>query len=89
MDVPLVSVIVANVNGRGYLATLLESLDAQDYPADRRELIVVDNGSMDGSADFLRARRPDVRVSSIRETRGLPGRTTRARGWRAGSTSRC
>lgn len=62
MDVPLVSVIVANVNGRGYLATLLESLDAQDYPADRRELIVVDNGSMDGSADFLRARRPDVRV---------------------------
>jgi GT2 family glycosyltransferase len=62
MDVPLVSVIVANVNGRGHLATLLESLDAQDYPADRRELIVVDNGSIDGSPDFLRARRPDVRV---------------------------
>jgi GT2 family glycosyltransferase len=62
MDTPLVSVIVANVNGRQHLGTLLESLETQDYPADRREVIVVDNGSTDGSAEFLSARHPGVRV---------------------------
>ena len=62
MHQPLVSVIVANVNGRRHLATLLESLDAQDYPAQRREAIVVDNGSTDGSVEFLRTHHPEVRV---------------------------
>jgi len=49
---PLVSLIVLNWNGREYLADCLASLASQTWP--NREFILVDNGSTDGSADFLR-----------------------------------
>lgn len=50
---PLVSVIVVNWNGLAYLQDCLASLRAQSYPA--LEVIVVDNGSTDGSVEYLRA----------------------------------
>ncbi len=49
---PLVSVIVVNWNGLAYLPECLDSLAAQSYPA--LEVIVVDNGSTDGSIEYLR-----------------------------------
>jgi GT2 family glycosyltransferase len=49
----LVSVIVVNWNGMAYLPECLDSVCKQDYS--RKELIVVDNGSTDGSRDWLRA----------------------------------
>lgn len=45
-----VSVVVPVWNGRDYFAKLLTSLRQQTLPAD--EVIVVDNGSSDGSGDF-------------------------------------
>jgi GT2 family glycosyltransferase len=51
-DPPLVSVVVVNWNGLAYLPGCLESLDRQTYP--RTEIVVVDNGSTDGSVAFLR-----------------------------------
>ena len=50
---PLVSVIVVNWNGLAYLSECLESLAGQSYPA--LEIVVVDNGSTDGSVEYLRA----------------------------------
>lgn len=47
----LVSVIVVNWNGAAYLADCLESLQHQSYPD--QELLVVDNGSTDGSREWL------------------------------------
>ena len=46
----LVSVIVPVYDGARFLAECLESLLAQDYPA--VEIVVVDDGSSDGSADL-------------------------------------
>lgn len=54
---PLVSVIVVNWNGLDYLPGCLDSLAAQSYAA--LEVVVVDNGSTDGSVEYLRGRRTD------------------------------
>lgn len=55
-----VSVIVLNFNGRPYLKQCLDALLATDYP--RFEVVVVDNASTDGSAEFIRLNYPTVRV---------------------------
>jgi len=48
----LISVVVVNWNGARFLRECLESLAAQTWP--HRELIVVDNGSTDGSERLVR-----------------------------------
>jgi glycosyltransferase involved in cell wall biosynthesis len=53
---PRVSVIVATRNRRQQLARALASIDAQSYR--NFEVIVVDDGSTDGTAAWLRAQRP-------------------------------
>jgi len=55
-----VSVIVANWNGRHHLARCLPSLRTQTYRD--FEVVVVDNGSTDGSVGWLTQEYPDVRV---------------------------
>lgn len=52
-ELPLVSVIVVNWNGLAYLPECLDSLAAQTYRA--LDIIVVDNGSTDGSVEYLRS----------------------------------
>ena len=59
---PTVSVVLVNLDGAEHLPDCLDSLGAQDYPPDRLEVIVVDNGSTDGSLEMLAERYPGVRV---------------------------
>ena len=61
------SVIILSWNGMDYLEDCLSSVLSQDYPD--FEVIVVDNGSVDGSADFVAERYPQVRL--IRNERNL------------------
>jgi len=61
------SVIVLSWNGMEYLGDCLSALLSQDYPD--FEVIVVDNGSSDGSADLVTARFPQARL--IRNGRNL------------------
>lgn len=49
---PLISVIIAVHNSKQTLRACLESYVAQTYP--RKELIVIDGGSTDGSPDLIR-----------------------------------
>jgi GT2 family glycosyltransferase/glycosyltransferase involved in cell wall biosynthesis len=70
---PLVSVIIVNWNGREHLRDCFGSLSGSDYPADRLELICVDNGSTDGSRDFLAAEFPRVKVVALDTNRGFTG----------------
>ena len=52
-DRPPVSVVVVNWNGVTYLPDCLGSIARQSYPS--LEIVVVDNGSTDGSVALLRA----------------------------------
>jgi GT2 family glycosyltransferase len=56
----IISVIVVAYNSAAYLPACIESILPQLRPAD--ELIVVDNGSDDGSADLVRSRYPQARL---------------------------
>lgn len=51
-DAPLVSIIILNFNGRGYLEKCLKSVLEQNYP--NFEIIFVDNASADGSVEFVK-----------------------------------
>lgn len=57
---PFASVIVPTCNRSRLLPTCLETLRAQEYPPDRYEIIVVDDGSTDATPDVAAAfcRRP-------------------------------
>jgi glycosyltransferase involved in cell wall biosynthesis len=66
MSSPLISVVIPTRDRRDALMHTLDRLDAQDIAADAAEVIVVDNGSTDGTGGALAARgskRP-VRVLS-------------------------
>jgi GT2 family glycosyltransferase len=55
-----VSVVILNWNGLRYLERCLTSLQAQTFTD--FEVILVDNGSTDGSVEWVRERFPDVRL---------------------------
>ena len=55
-----VSVTIVCYNNRGYLDGLLGSVFGQDYPD--IEVVVVDNKSSDGSAEFIKENFPKVRL---------------------------
>lgn len=63
------SVVVPNWNGRGWLAGCLDGLARQELAPG--EVIVVDNGSTDGSVDYLRDEHPAVRVISLPANTGF------------------
>lgn len=68
---PLVSVIIPNWNGAQHLPGCLESLRRQTYAP--LEVLVVDNGSEDGSLALLAADFPEVRTLALGQNRGFAG----------------
>jgi len=59
---PKVAIIVLTWNQRDLTLDCLASLVELDYPIDWLEIIVVDNGSADGTAQAIRERYPQVTV---------------------------
>ena len=53
-ELPFVSVVVPVRNGAGMIGDCIASLLACDYPPDRHEILVVDNGSTDATAEVIR-----------------------------------
>jgi hypothetical protein len=66
---PLASVIVVNYNGKRYLKRCMDALRGQTYK--NNEVIVVDNGSSDGSAAYVKTNFPRARVIESRENCGF------------------
>lgn len=65
-----VAVVIPNWNGREDLPACLDSLRAQTFPV---EIVVVENGSTDGSAEMLRVSYPDVTVLAQPVNLGFAG----------------
>ncbi len=65
----MISVVIPNWNGRRWLPGCLAALAAQERAAD--EVIVVDNGSRDGSLEYLHDEHPEVRVVALSDNTGF------------------
>jgi GT2 family glycosyltransferase/glycosyltransferase involved in cell wall biosynthesis len=67
------SVVIPNWNGKQLLEKYLPSVATaiEDFPGS--EIIVVDNGSRDGSAAFVKERFPKVRVVALERNLGFGG----------------
>jgi GT2 family glycosyltransferase len=64
-----VSIIIVNWNGERHLPTCLDSLAAQSFRD--FEVVLVDNGSQDGSLALLRERYPWVRLVALAHNTGF------------------
>lgn len=65
----MISIIILNWNGKDHLLSCLSSLHRQsirDF-----EIILVDNGSTDGSCEWVRENFPDVEIISLRTNTGF------------------
>lgn len=65
-----VTIIIPNYNGQAFLKDCLEALSAQENcPA--CQVLVVDNGSVDGSLELLSTRFPQVQVMALSSNTGF------------------
>jgi GT2 family glycosyltransferase len=67
---PLLTVTIATFDGRELLKGVLDSLSTQTI-ADRIEVVVIDDGSRDGTADWLREQRPGVELIAHQANLGV------------------
>jgi GT2 family glycosyltransferase len=70
---PSISIVVLNYNGRHHLEACLSSLTKLDYPADRFEVLLVDNLSSDGSVAYVAKAFPHVRIVETGANLGFSG----------------
>ena len=70
---PAISVVISTFNRVGLLRKVLQSYETQTLPRWAYEVVVVDDGSSDGTARFLKNYRPGYRLSVHRQpqNRGL------------------
>jgi hypothetical protein len=59
---PRVRLVVLNYNGGDLVVRCLDHLQRLDWPADRLELVVIDNASADGSDQVIAEQFPEVRL---------------------------
>jgi GT2 family glycosyltransferase len=70
-ELPFVSIIVVNYNGRHFLGECFASLGDLAYPRDRFEVILVDNASTDDSVQYVRETFPQVRILQLDKNYGF------------------
>jgi glycosyltransferase involved in cell wall biosynthesis len=76
-NAPLISLIVPTYNRLPILRKCLAALEAQTLPKGQFEVIVIDDGSIDGSEHFLRRYRPPFRFQYLRQNNSGTGAARR------------
>lgn len=71
MKSPIVTILILNYNGKKWLQQLLPTVKKINYP--RLEVLIVNNGSTDDSAKFLKENYPEFKVLEIKKNRGYAG----------------
>jgi GT2 family glycosyltransferase len=66
---PLVSIVIPNWNGKKFLQGCLDSLLDQTYQ--NLEIVLVDNGSKDGSVEFIEERYPKIKLIKFEVNTGF------------------
>lgn len=67
---PKVSVIMSVFNNRPFISSAIESLLKQSYPQDKIEIIVIDDGSNDGTRDVLEKYKEKI-IYIYQENKGI------------------
>ena len=67
---PFVTVLIVSYNGMKHLGPCLDSVLDQDFPRDHYGVMVIDNASRDGSADFVEKNYPAVEVVRMGQNYG-------------------
>ncbi|MHA1834573.1 MAG: glycosyltransferase family 2 protein [Candidatus Baldrarchaeia archaeon] len=73
---PPVTVLILNYNGKFHLKKCIDSVLETDYP--NFEIVIVDNGSTDGSVDFIRKTYPNVKAIAFEKNFGFAEAYNRA-----------
>lgn len=68
-----VFVIILNWNGKKDTLDCLSSLELSDYPKDLFSIVIVDNGSTDGSVPAIQSAFPGVDMLELHENKGFTG----------------
>ena len=69
MQLPKVSIIIVNYNGKHNLEPCLESLSKINY--NDTEIIIVDNNSTDDSINFISTNYPDLILIKLNKNKGF------------------
>jgi glycosyltransferase involved in cell wall biosynthesis len=77
-ELPMVSVVIPAFNAGERITRLLDSLESQQYPRERYEIIVVDNGSQDDTRERV-AKYPVLLLSETRRQNPGSARNTGVR----------
>lgn len=71
MKIPKVSIIILNYNGKKWLKLCLPTIKKINYK--QLEIIVVNNGSTDESAEYVKKNFPKFQLIEIKKNRGFAG----------------
>ncbi len=63
-----ITVVIPNYNGMKYIPDCLQTLSAQNYPA---HVLIVDNGSTDGSVEWVKEHYPQYELCLLEENTGF------------------
>jgi len=66
-----VSIITVNYNGAKFLPGFLNAIESLDFPKDKYEMVLVDNGSKDSSVELVQAKYPWVRLIRSKHNLGF------------------
>ncbi len=70
---PFISIIVLNYNGKHFLNNCFSSISQIEYPNSKYEVIMVDNGSTDGSVNYVKSQFPWVKTVLLTKNFGFGG----------------